>query len=340
MKTIFPLFLLITQLSYASCNLSDKTLSNCDFSNKNLENVDFSKKTLNNINFTKSNLFGTIFNKTKMENVNFNKANLFGAFFVEAVLDNVTFNQSDVSSADFTGVKFLSDIKFDTATKDETTFGELTVEKPEILKVKSCEVILNNDKKSDWYAAMLSLTLDAGNAKEFLLEGLCRLHKNATFYFNEVISINKKKKKFVFTYNSCRFPIYVSLSKKNIHLTDMYNPTCLKNSNTSSRTNIYCSNLSSQRDRNLCMGVSIDSSYCNSLYGRDKNMCIGIGRDPTFCNYLSSSHDINLCKGMSGEDKYCNYLDNSRDFNMCKGGTYCNYLSNTRDINMCKGMSR
>ena len=340
MKKIFLFLLLVTLTTNASCNLQNTKISNCDFSNKNLENIDFSKKTLSNINFTNTNLFGSIFNKTKMKNVNFNKANLFGAFFVKAVFDDVTFNQADVSSADFTGVRFLSDIKFDTAIKNDTIFGKLTVEKPTILKIKSCKIILNNDKKLAWHSSILSLILDAGNAEEFLLKGLCKLHKNATFYFNDVVSINKKKKKFVFTYNSCRFPVYVSLSKKNIHLTDMYNPTCLKNNSTASRTNIYCSNLSSQRDRSLCMGVSIDSSYCNSLSGRDKNMCFGIGKDSTFCNNLSSSKDINLCRGMSGEDQYCNYLKNSRDFNMCKGGTYCNYLTNPRDLNMCKGMSR
>lgn len=339
MKNIF-IIILVTLTIDGSCNLKDAKISNCDFSNRNLENIDFSKKTLSNINFTNTNLFGSVFNKTKMTKVNFNNANLFGAFFVEAILDDVSFRHSDISSADFTGVSLLSPVNFNSVIKDGAIFGELFIEKPYILKVNSCKTIIGNDKKLDWNVALLGLIINASNARDFLLKNLCKLHKNSTLYFNDVTSLNKKKKKFEFTLNSCRFPVYISLSKKNIHLSDEYNKFCVKNKNISSKSNIYCSNLSSQRDRNLCMGVSINSTYCNSLSGRDKNMCFGVGKDPLYCNYLSSKRDFNLCKGMSGEREYCNYLSNSRDVNMCKGGKYCDYLSNNRDINMCKGMRR
>ncbi|PCI51806.1 MAG: hypothetical protein COB45_14105 [Gammaproteobacteria bacterium] len=336
MKTIIFLFIFSTQVAFGACNLKGNNLNGCDFSHQDLERFDFSKKKLSKINFTNANLFGANFNKTEMKNINFTKANLFGAFFVESQIDSVNFTHSDISSADFTGAKYLSYTDFKTSIKEDTIFGDLIIEKPEIIKVKNCQVIIGNSRKLDWHVAILGLTIKAGNSQKFILEGLCKLHKNSTLYFNSVTSINDRKKVFEFTYNSCRFPVHISLSENEINLKDMYNPTCLKNQNISSSPNIYCSNLSSQRDKNLCMGISRDPSYCDSLSGRDRNMCYGVSKDSSFCNYLSSQRDINLCKGMSGESQYCSYLKNSNDINMCKGN--CSFITNSRDFNMCQGI--
>jgi len=329
-------FLTLNIFVSASCNIESKILNNCNFSGKNFENYNFSKKNMSNIDFTNANLFGAIFNKTQMKNINFNNANLFGAFFVEATLNNINFSNSDISSADFTGAT-ISSTSFMTATQEDTIFGKMIVEKPDIIKVGNCKVIIDNEKKADWSVAMLGLTIDAGHSDKFIIGGLCKWHSGATFKFNSVTSLSKQKKKFSFTYNSCDFPVYVSIDNKNIHLEDMYNQTCLKSKNTSSSSNIYCSNLSSS-DYAMCMGMSGQTSYCNSFTsnGRDMNMCRGVGGESTYCNYLNNDRDINMCKGMSGQTQYCNYLKNDRDIHMCKGN--CNFLQSSRDVNMCKGI--
>lgn len=341
MKTILFLLFLTSQAAFGACDLKSNILTDCNFSYKDLENFDFSNKNISKINFTGANLFGTNFNKAYLKDINFTKANLFGAFFVESILDSVNFSNADISSADFTGTKYLSHIDFKTSMKEDTIFGDLIIEKSEIIKVKNCKVILGNSKKLDWHAAILGLAIKAGNSKKFIIEGLCKLHENSTLYFNGVTSINDRKKIFEFTYNNCRFPVHISLSKETIHLEDMYNPTCHPNIATSTTTsNIYCGKLiGSQRDINLCMGMSVDNSYCNSLASkRDQNLCLGVGKDSTFCNYLITQRDINLCKGLSGEKQYCNYLSNSNDINLCKGK--CNLIPNTRKHNMCKGIYR
>jgi len=316
MKKVLLILVFLNIFLSASCDIKKNKLENCNFSGKSFENYNFSKKEMSNIDFSGSNMFGTIFNKTKMKNIKFNNANLFGAFFVEATLSNIDFSNSDISSADFTGAS-ISSTSFKTATQEDTIFGQMVIEKPDIIKVKSCQMIIPNNLKLDWYSTMVSLKMSVGHSDTFIIGRLCNWHNGAIFKLNKISSISEKKDEFLLTYNSCQFPIYVSTDNKNIYLEDMYNPTCVKSKNISSYN--YCNSLNNDRDRYMCEGK------CSLLESdRDRYMCGGK------CSLLKSDRDRYMCEGK------CSLLQSDRDRYMCGGK--CSLLESDRDRNMCRAI--
>ena len=219
MKRVLLIILFFNIYLSASCNIKKNKLRNCNFSGKNFENYNFSKKEMSDIDFSHCNMFGAIFNKTKMKNIKFNNANLFGTFFVEATLNNVNFTNSDISSADFTGAS-ISSTSFKTAIQEDTIFGKMIIEKPAIIKIANCKLIIQNDDKLSWFSLMAGLALDGlSKPSEYITSTLCGWHSGGIFKLKKMISISKTKEKFVFNYNNCTFPVFVSTKDNILHIT-------------------------------------------------------------------------------------------------------------------------
>lgn len=339
-KILLLLIVLYSSYSFSSCDLRKRVLRDCNFSNRNFERYNFSNKELSNINFKESNLFGAVFNKTILSNVDFTKANLFGAFFVGTFLDSVIFTGSDISSADFTGAS-VNLTSFVEAIKDDTIFGAMKSEKPDIIKAKSCKLIVDSVHKEDWSMFVLRLSIKgAGASDKFVVNSLCKWHPEGVFILHGA-SLSSEKEILSINYNSCTFSVlvWVDETSNKVYIEDKYRSACLKESHFSS-----CNYLSGNRDMNMCKGASGQVGYCGYLSSsRDINMCKGMSVDTSYCSYLADNRDINMCKGVSENIEYCGYLADNRDMNMCKGMSgkieYCGYLSSTRDINLCKGIA-
>jgi len=237
-KNILILFILLySSLAFSDCNLKNKIIDNCNFSNKNFERYNFSNKYLSNINFKNSNLFGAILNKTSLKNVDFSDANLFGAFFVESSLENVVFNRSDISSADFTGTTVIG-TSFLKATKEDTIFGKMKIEKPEVVKAQNCKLVVSKEYKFDWAIFILGLSLKGtAESDKFVVNSLCNWHPKSTFLLRG-ISSSKGKEKLSINYNYCTFPvsIWTDEDNKKTYIESSYRSICLKESNFSSNT--------------------------------------------------------------------------------------------------------
>lgn len=291
----------------ASCDIKKEYVNNCNFSGQNFENYNFSKKTLNNIDFSNANLFGAVFNKTKLTNVNFNSSNLFGTFFVEASLNHVSFDKADISSSDFTGVK-INATNFDTAKQEDTIFGKMLIEKDDVIKIKNCKMIIPIKKKIDWYTAMADLSLHGGNSDEFIIESLCKWHNGGTFKLNNIIRTSKKKKKLTITYNSCKFPVYVSVGSKKTYIEDTYNKVCVKSS-------------PSHSDSNLGYVLVNFESACGLIGCNDKNLHIS-GGPGDFTPDYEGAHSGGIHKNYKGELAGRYNWSAQFDNNFCSGTFY------------------
>ena len=337
MKKIFLIIILISLYLDASCDIKKSELKNCNFSGKNFENYNFSNKEMSNINFSGANMLGAIFSKTKMKNIKFNKANLFGAFFVEAKLNNIDFSNSDISGADFTGAS-ISNTSFKIATQEDTIFGKMIIEKPDVIKVDSCQLIIQNNDKLTWYSTMLGLALDGlKKPSTFIIATLCNWHQGATFKLKDLSESSKTKDKFVFNYKNCTFPVYVWKESDMLHIQDHYNPTCVK-----SNSSILSS--SSKETRNSCLAnVKHDDSYCYAIDNQDmKNSCLAnVEHTDSYCYAINNQDMKNSClANVEHTNSYCYAINNQDMKNSCLANvehtdSYC-YAINNQDIkNSC-----
>lgn len=263
---------------FGDCDINKRELIDCDFSGKSFERYNFSNKKLSNINFSNSNLFAAIFNKTKLDNVKFKKANLFGAYFVESSLNSVDFTGADISSADFTGAS-VSLTSFFKATKEDTIFGAMKIETPDVIKIKNCKLIVDNKHKLDWANFVLSMSVKgAGGSGEFVVSSLCKNHPKSTFFLRGITS-SRGKKKLSINSHSCIFPVLVWFEKANnrIYLEDNYRSVCLKESY-----------VSSSRGGAVVKGVGINVEWtCGFIKScsTDKNLRVsGPGYVPSYEN--------------------------------------------------------
>lgn len=318
------LFVIYMSMLNASCDIKKQYISDCNFSEQSFENYNFSKKTLKNIDFSNANLFGAVFNKSKLTNVNFDSANLFGTFFVEASLKHVTFDKADISSSDFTGVK-LSATNFRTAIQKDTIFGKMLIEKDDVIKVKNCKMIVPIKKKTDWYTAMLSLSLDSGNSDEFIIGSLCKWHNDATFKLNNIVNTSKKKRKLTITYNRCKFPVYVSTDSKKTYIEDTYNKVCLKSSPVKS-------------------GAGLDyvmvnfESVCGLIGCTDKNLRIFGGPGDFEPNHNGAASG-SIYKGYNGKLAGKYNWSAQFDNNFCSGSFYLSGKKRNISLSIHKGCS-
>jgi hypothetical protein len=297
MKKILLIILFLNIYLSASCDIKKNKLENCNFSGKSFENYNFSKKEMSNTDFSGANMFGAIFNKTKMRNIKFNDANLFGTFFVEATLDNVDFSNADISSADFTGAS-ISSTSFKTATQEDTIFGKMIIEKPNIIKVDNCKLIIQNDDKLSWFSLMAGLALD-GLAKpsKHITSTLCSWHNGGTFKLKSMTSLSKTKDKFVFNYNQCTFPIYVWTKDDILHIEDHYNPTCLKS--TSSTFSSSSSSSSTTLDF-VMVEFDVTCGLLNSCIEQNLNIS-GAGGTGNFSSSYNGAYTGAIHKGYDGK---------------------------------------
>lgn len=322
----FIIFISFIGILNSACDITKQYIENCNFSKKNFENYNFSNKTLKNINFSNANLFGAIFNKTKLIKVNFNSANLFGTFFVEASLNNVDFNKADISSSDFTGVK-LNNTNFNTAIQEDTIFGKMLIEKDDVIKVKNCKIIIPIKEKRDWYLSMLTLSIGSGHSDKFIIGSLCKWHNGGNFILNKITDISKKKKKFMLTYNSCEFPIYVTLGRKTISIEDKYNKICKKSTKPISSDQNYNS-----FNRQLDF-VSVNFNVTCGFYpcfGQNLNIS-SAGGSGHFVPSYSGAHDGAIYKGYKGRiaGRY-NWHAEIKDGNKVHGCSGSFYISGTK----------
>lgn len=324
MKYLILFITFISILNASHCNIKKQYIHDCNFLGQNFEHYNFSKKIIENVDFSNANLFGAIFNKTKLKNVNFTKANLFGTFFVEASLENTNFDKADISSADFTGVK-LSATNFKTAIKEDTIFGKMLIEKDDVIKVKNCKMIIPINKKVDWYSSMASLAVNSGNSYKFIIGSLCKWHNGATFKLNNIINTSQKKKKITITYNSCRFPVYVSVGSKYIHIEDTYNKVCTTSSNNHSYANL---------DYVL---VNFES-VCGLIGCSDKNLHIWGGPGNFSPSYKGASMGA-INKGYNG--KLAGRYNWSAQFDneICSGSFYLSGTKKNISLSIHKGCS-
>lgn len=311
MKNVFLVFILSSIGLYSSCDIKQKELNNCNFSGKSFENYNFSKKKMSNIDFSQANLFGAIFNKTKMKNVNFSNANLFGAFFVEAKLDNINFNNSDISSADFTGAT-ISSTSFKTATQEDTIFGKMIIEQPDIISVDGCKMIIPKEKKLDWYSTMMKFVMDSGHSDEFIIGSLCKWHSGGTFNLKSISSISEKKEKFVINYNSCDFPVYVSTTDKEIHIKDMYNETCVKSA-PSTYTGSSDASL-----KFVMVDFDVVCGFLGSCIPKNLNISGGAGEFSSSYSGASSGAIHKGYNGLAGQYNWSGQFNNK----VCSGSFY------------------
>ncbi|MEE9338670.1 MAG: pentapeptide repeat-containing protein [Methylococcaceae bacterium] len=329
--------------------MSENKIEDCDFSNKNFQGAIFSNKIFKRVNFDNSNLFGTIFNKTHLEDVSFKNANLFGAFFVEADLTNVDFTDADISSSDFTGTTRMN-VVFLRAVQDDTVFGEMAIEQPEIIKLEKCQLTIKNEDKLTWHSTMLGFTIKGKKDPDlFVLEALCKWHHFRDLAL-EKINSNNEKAKITFSHNACSFPVYLWTKNETINIESFYSSSCLKKQKsdmsglagispsdmknwclgiTQYKTNCY--NINNNDITNACLGMTKYQSNCYDIANTDlKNLCLGTTENSTNCYSINNSDLKNTCLGMTEYKTNCYSIQNNNIKNLCLGVTESN--TNCYDI--------
>jgi hypothetical protein len=102
----------------------------------------------------------------------------------------------------------------------------MKIEKPDIIQVNSCKLVIPNDKKSIWYILMASLAIQgAEKPDDFIINSLCQWHPNKNYTLIDIGRDNEKHK-IVLKNNKCTFPVFVWNSKEKTHLRDHYNSVC------------------------------------------------------------------------------------------------------------------